>query len=191
VRRVCILPFENFTSVREAPRVLSDVLQHELIASGRFEVVEAAELRAALVAEGVRGLGALEPAKLAALGQRLGTPLFLRGSVYRYVDPGARNGAATPDVEVEVALVDAAAGRIVWTAENARKGRDYKGLFQLGALRSVVALSDQVFGEIVSAEGKASPKDVPAQLARRKKPATEPSETTARARGNENERLTK
>ena len=74
------------------------------------------------------------------------------------MDPGAKNGASTPDVDVEVALVDAAAGRVVWTAENARKGRDYKGLFQLGALRSVVALSDQVFGEMVSAEGKASPK---------------------------------
>ena len=182
VRRVCLLPFENFTQTREAPRILADILQHELVASGRFEVVEAADLRAALVAEKVRGLAALEPSKLAGLGERLGTTLFLRGSVYRYVDTGARSGAAMPEVDVELALVDAAAGSIVWTGGNARNGRDYKGLFQLGALRSIVALSDQVLGEMVSAEGKAKPREVPAQIARlRKRPVPRPSETTVRA----------
>lgn len=183
LRRVCLLPFENFTPSREAPRVLADLLQHELTASGRFEVVEAAELRAALAAEKVRGLGGLDPAQLAALGKRLGTSLFLRGSVYRYLDTGAKGGAVMPEVEVQLALVDAAAGRIVWTGANARSGRDYKGLFQLGALRSVVALSDQVFGELVTAEGKAKPKEVPAQFARLKKRVTQPDagETTVRA----------
>jgi hypothetical protein len=183
VRRVCLLPFENFTQTREAPRVLADVLQHELVASGRFEVVEASELRAALVAEKVRGLGGLEPAHLAALGKRLGTTLFLRGSVYRYTDPGPRNASSTPELDVEMALVDAGTGRIVWTGGNARRGRDYKGLFQLGALRSVVALSDQIFGEIVSAEGKATPKEFPSQLAkmRRRVPQPDPGETSVRA----------
>lgn len=180
VRRICLLPFENFTPVREAPRVLSDVLQHELVASGRFEVVEAAELRAALVAEKIRGLSGLENGRLAALGKRIGTSLFVRGTVYRYGDPAAKNGASTPEIDLELVLLDADAGRIVWMGENARKGRDYKGLFQLGALRSVVALVDQVLGEVVTAEGKATPKDVPAQIARRRK-ALEPSETTVRA----------
>ncbi len=180
VRRVCLLPFENFTPVREAPRVLSDVLQHELVASGRFEVVEAAELRAALVAEKIRGLAGLENGRLAALGKRIGTSLFVRGTVYRYGDPAAKNGASTPEIDVELALLDADAGRIVWMGENARKGRDYKGIFQLGALRSVVALADQVLGEVVTAEGKATPKDFPSQLARRRL-VPEPSETTVKA----------
>lgn len=182
VRRVCLLPFENFSPVREAPRVLADLLQHELAASGRFEVVEAADLRAALVAEKVRGLAGLEPSQVAALGKRIGTSLFVRGTVYRYVDVGARSGSATPEVEVHLSLVDSAEGRILWTGSDARNGRDYKGLFQLGALRSVVALSDQVFGELVSAEGKAKPKEFPAQLARlKKRPQPEPRETSVRA----------
>jgi hypothetical protein len=133
-------------------------------------------LRAALVAEKVRGLGGLEPAQLAAIGKRLGTSLFLRGTVYRYVDAGAKGGASMPFVDVQVDLVDAAQGRIVWAGSNARNGRDYKGLFQLGALRSVVALSDQVFGELVTAEGKASPKEFPSQLARNRRRIPKPDE---------------
>jgi hypothetical protein len=182
VRRVCILPLANFTDVRIAPRVLTDLLQHELEASGRFEVVEPADLRAALVAEKVRGISSLDPAALAAIGRRVGTSLFLGGTVYRYWDPGVRATSATPEVDLEIVLVDATAGRIVWTGGNARKGRDYKGLFQLGALRSVVALSDQVLGELVTAEAKATPRDVPAQLAKvKKRPPLEPIETSVRA----------
>jgi hypothetical protein len=43
----------------------------------------------------------------------------------------------------------------VWTSSIARKGTDYSGLFQLGAISNMTSLADQVAAEMVRAVERA------------------------------------
>ena len=145
---ICVLPFDNTSTSPNAPRLLADVLALRLAAAG-FNVVDPAALRAAALDAGVslRGAGAEE---LAALAKILRTPLFLRGTVYAYVDPASRSGAPSPVIDVEATLVDANAGKVLWAAQNNRKGTDYIGFLMLGAVSNSVSLTDRVATEMIA-----------------------------------------
>lgn len=162
VRRVCVLPFENFTDSRQAPRLVVELLSRWLTETGRFEVVEAGDLRAGMVAEKIRSFRDGDPAALEKLGKILGTDLFLRGTIYTFRETSARGAGATPELDLELDLVDVRAGRVLWTSSHARKGEDYRALFERGAISGVVSLSDRVLQEIVHAEEKAAPRGAPA-----------------------------
>ena len=152
VRRLCILPFENFTAVNDAPKALGQLLWRRLAESGRFEVVEPADLRAAMVSEGVRTFRDMDPVQLRRLGNRLGTSLFLRGTLYVYREASSHGATVSPQLALEWSLVDVASSRILWTSHHSRKGDDYRFLLQRGALSNAVTLSDQVVSEMVAAE---------------------------------------
>lgn len=162
--RIAILPLESASPVREAPRVAGSLLARRLAATGRFDVVEDADVRAALVAAKVRGIRGADPEALRALGEKLGTSLFLTGAIWTWRDgtPRAANGWAEADFGLT--LVDVAAGRVLWTSRLARKGEDYRGLFERGAVKSVVALADRMFGEMVASEKSTTPKTSPTHM---------------------------
>ena len=151
--RIAVLPLKNLTEARAAGSVLGEILPLRL--SDRFDVVESAEVRKALVDARIRTLRGLEPAALRALGKRLKTSLFLEGTVYRYRDapPGSLDG--NPELEVQLTLTDVDQGKVVWTAAQRRTGADYRRLLQLGAISNVVTLADQLFSEMLRSEEKA------------------------------------
>jgi hypothetical protein len=155
--RVCLVPFVNASESRAAPRIVADLLARRLAESGRFTLVEPADFRAALLAEKVPALRDLDPERLRAVGARLGTTHFLRGSIWRWREASPRSDAVLPEVDLQLELVDVASGRVVWTAHHARRGEDYQGLFLRGAVGTVVALADRVVGEMVRAEERAKP----------------------------------
>jgi hypothetical protein len=154
---VCLLPLENRTPARLAGRVVSELLGQRLAASGFFSVVEPADLRAALVVSGVHGLRTSDAAELQKLAGAVGSNLVLRGTIYAFKDTSPRNTSLTPELELDLALVDTAAGRVVWTSRIARKGTDYEGLFQRGIITNVVTLTDQAAAEMVRAAERATP----------------------------------
>jgi TolB-like protein len=160
VYRVCLLPVDNPTSVREASRDVSDVLGHRLAQSGAFDVVEPADLRAAMVAEKVRGFADMNPAALQRLGVRLGTMLFLRSSLSAFRPGSVHGGSQKPEIGLELQLVDVQTSRILWTAQHARRGDDYQFLFQRGAITDVVALADRTVSEMVDAFLNTRPTEV-------------------------------
>lgn len=148
---ICILPFENRSRERVAPRVVGEILAQRMAASDELRPVEAADFRAAMVAAKLRGLGRGDPEELRKLSGALGTSLFLTGTIDRYGDASPRNASITPEIDLHLTLTDASRGRVVWTASLARKGTDYMGLLELGSISSVVTLADQVAAEVVSA----------------------------------------
>jgi len=135
---IAILPFENDTRVSDAPRVLADSFALRLAAAG-FQVVDPAVLRAAALQAGVSFQD------LPALAKIIGTPLFLRGTIYSFVESGN-----TPSIDIEATLVDAEAGKVLWAAQNNRKGTDYIGFLMLGAVSNGISLTDRVAAEMAA-----------------------------------------
>ena len=154
---VCLLPLENRSSARVAPRVVGELLAQRLAASKGLRVVEAADFRDAMLTTGVYGVRTGDPEELKKLGARVGTTLFLKGTIYAYKDVLPGSGAQTPEMELQLALVDVASGKVLWTSSLARKGTDYSGLLQLGAISNAVTLSDQVVAEMIRAGEAARP----------------------------------
>jgi len=153
--RLCILPFTNVSGERAASRVVTDLLARRLEESGRFALVEPADLRAALLAERVPAIRNLDPPRLRAVGARLDTTYFLRGTVWRWREASSRTDSVSPEVELQLELVDVASQRVLWTAHHRRRGDDYEGLFLRGAVSDVVTLADRMLSEMLRAEGRA------------------------------------
>jgi TolB-like protein len=154
--RVVILPFRNLSRDLLATRLVASVVAYRLRASDEFHVVDAAELRDAVLATGARSITFPDPGDLKKLAGRLGTQLFLTGTIYTSRD-AASSGEGTPGFELDVNLVDAAKGEVVWSAHHARKGTDYQGLLELGGIVSLPALTDQVVAEMIRAVENAHP----------------------------------
>ena len=145
--RVCVLPFDN-NGAPEGARVVADVLALRLAAAHGFEVVEPAALRAAALKTRIasfRNIGTEELAKLAPV---LGTSLFLRGTIFTYTDASA-NSRSSPQLEMELTLIDVESARVLWSAQHVRKGTDYTGFLMLGAVSNAVSLTDRVVAEMI------------------------------------------
>jgi len=139
-RPICVLPFDNHSRATDAPRVLADILALRLAAAG-FRVVDPVVLRDAALKARV-SLHAVSSPDLALLAKSVGTPLFLRGTIYAYNE--------SPSIDVEATLVDAAAGKVLWASQQSRKGSDYIGFLMLGAVSNSVSLSDRVAAEMIA-----------------------------------------
>jgi hypothetical protein len=150
-RRVCILPFQNHAEDRGASRALDALLHRRLGERALFTVVEPAELRQAVVDQGIQSVAELDPDGLRRLGKQLGTSLFVQGTVYAYGTGTSRDGVSYPEVELYLSLVDVEAGRVLWSALHARTGREYERMLQRGAITNRVSLADQVLAEMVEA----------------------------------------
>jgi hypothetical protein len=146
-RRIAVLPPEGFAPDPRAGAIVSHLLAIRLRDAG-LDVVEAADLRAAMREEGVRSFRGLDAGQLREVGDRVGATLFLNGSVYTWRDSSA-HGGGWPEVSLELSLVDVARERVLWTGQHARRGGDYAFLLQRGAVTSAVALADRVVAELL------------------------------------------
>ncbi len=177
-RRVAVLPFRNVTRERDAGRIATQLAAGWLGRADGFAAVEAADLREALIAENVRDAYVIEPERLRAVGRRVGTDLFLRGTVYAWKpEPPAGSDVAPPEVELHFRLVDVEASRVLWASHLHRRGDEYRRLLGLGVVSNVVALADRALGEMSAAKGvrrPARPSGAPAPTA-----GAPPSEETA------------
>lgn len=180
VFRICMLPLDNASPDRGASKVVGDLLWRQLAASPSFDVVEPAEFRAAMVTERVRSFRDMDPETLGRLGARLGTTLFLRGTVYAYREASPQGSRVLPELSLELSLVDIATARVLWTSQHSRRGEDYAGLFQRGVLANAVALADRALGEMVAGFDAAEPSRALPPPGRRR-PVLTPIETKGTA----------
>jgi TolB-like protein len=154
-QRVIVLPFESGSADPGAGRLTSSLAAFRLRASGKFDVVEPAELRAAILDAGVRSATNPDPGELTKLAGKLGTGLFLTGTVFVYQDSIA---GVQAEFEIDLQLVDVRLDRIVWSSHHQRRGKDYEGLLELGTIANAATLADQVLAEMVTALEHAKPK---------------------------------
>jgi TolB-like protein len=143
-RRLAILPLENVADEdASVARIVDALLRNRLAVHSGLAIVEPAELRAAIVAEGVTTLWGASPEKLKKVGDRVGTTLFLRGAVLR--------GLLDPEqtVELHLYIVDVEARRVLWSALQDRSKAEFEKLLGLGNVDASVTVADRVVLELV------------------------------------------
>lgn len=119
IKKVAILPFNNFAGDRYAGEKVRANLTIEMMSRGVFEIAEQGEvskvlelvLRAAGVTEG--GVGNVDKETLKLIGERLGVQAVVLGTVYEYQGQGASSV-----VSIAARMIDTNSGIVLWTAKS-------------------------------------------------------------------------
>jgi hypothetical protein len=146
-----VLPLENLSGIRAATRAAETILQEELARRPGVTVLGPATLRHAVVQEGLRAPAALGLDQFRILARSAGTPFVLRGTLFLWGRPPYEGDAASLEVEIYLALVDADSGRTLWSGLHRRSGRDYEEWLHFGAARDVATLARRTIAELLDA----------------------------------------
>ena len=147
--RVSVTIFDNASERRGAGRILADVFSTALFHHGRFDVIDPGEVNEALIALGRTSYGGMDIATLRDFKKRTGIDAIIRGTVYRYNEGLKREATTSPDIALDVTMLDAESGRIVWFAVGERSGDDSQIALDFGIIRSMVPLIRRTISEML------------------------------------------
>lgn len=133
--RAALMPFENLAGREEQSHLFTRIFFAQLVASGALEMVEPAQVEAAMDSLGVRASGSMTMGEVRAMADTLHAPYLLLGSV---LESGTVQGASgpVPSVGATLRLVEAASGRVPWAGVHFRSGEDKETVFGWGRVRS-------------------------------------------------------
>jgi len=156
--RVAIVPFSALGSDAASGQKVTDVFFVELLRAHRFEVVEPGQFAAAMmrVRGGTPVTNPWSTAELAKLGEEAGVQGLFFGTVRDYeMERSGQEGF--PLVSIDARFVDAATGRIVWSASRTRRGGPgvplaglIFGLFGGGEVHTLGELASDVCREMIA-----------------------------------------
>ncbi len=136
IKKIAVLPFNNFTSERFASEKVRGVLTVDLLSRHTFEVVEQGQVTKILASvlgnAGFREgrVVELDAETLKLLGEKLGAQAVILGSVDEY--RSARGGAA---VSISMRLVDTGSGIVLWQSKSTVLGDNYwRRMFGIGVV---------------------------------------------------------
>ncbi|ADH85107.1 hypothetical protein [Desulfurivibrio alkaliphilus] len=120
VQRVAVLPLENLGGGAGQAERVREIVITQVLASGLFDVADKGRVDSVLREEAIAPGAAIEDATLRRLGQTLGTEAFILGSVEQGTE--SRGGAAYPEINLTLRLVDSESGLILWQASGRGSG---------------------------------------------------------------------
>jgi hypothetical protein len=121
ITSVAVLPFQNLTDQRSAPDKVQKVFYLELLALSVFEVAEPGQVAKTLRNGGITSTDALGTAELQRIGKELGVDGLFLGSVVDYAETHIGT-TQTPEVTIEVRLVETQTGATIWSTSHTRAG---------------------------------------------------------------------
>jgi TolB-like protein len=148
--RIGVFPLDNWSTNRDAGRIFLNLLVLRLTNKELSKVTEPADVREMMIAEGIRSFDELNLDQLKRLQMRLNTRLFVGGTIYRYSEGLGASGLTSPEVELNLIMIDAETGKILWSGNHFRKGQNYMTFFEFGLIRNSVSLADQVLEEMIA-----------------------------------------
>ena len=125
VKKVAVLPFENFSKDHFADKKMREILVTTLLASEIVDVTEMGEVVQVMDKQGLTSdteqpsFGAKDIAK--ALGQALGVQGIILGSVEEYSIIRSSAGSY-PEVSFSLRMIDTKTGTIIWSVIHSEKG---------------------------------------------------------------------
>lgn len=148
-RRIAVLPFENASERKGAGRILTDIFTTALFQHSGFEVIEPGEVAEALFTLKAAAFGAIDFESLVDFRQRTGVDAVILGTVYTYNEGFRRIQATAPEIELDVRMLDAGTGRILWFTIHGKSGDDYQTVLDFGKIRSMIPLAVRVVSEML------------------------------------------
>jgi TolB-like protein len=132
LKSVAVLPFQNLSNDRTAGDKVEKLFLSELLSTGAFNVVEPGLVSKTLKADRSESTETLGPADFKRLGEELKADAFFLGSVVDFAE--SRSGSTpTPDVTIQLRLVESQSGATVWSASRTRSGTSASArLFGIG-----------------------------------------------------------
>jgi TolB-like protein len=149
VKRVAVFPFETMVQDRSAAEKVQKIFLTELLSLEAFDVAEPGLVTKTLRAERIESMDALGPADLKRLGETLKVQGIFLGSVVDFAE--TRTGATpTPEVTINLRLVETQSGVTVWSASRTRSGTTASArLFGIGG-QSLTEAARQLIREELS-----------------------------------------
>jgi len=146
--RVALMPFENLAGREEQSQLFTKIFFAQLVASGAFEVVDPAQIEAAMDSLGIRASGAMTAGEVRAMADTLHAPYLLLGSVLESGTVQSSDGPV-PSVGATLRLVQAASGRVLWAGVHFRSGEDRETVFAWGRVRSTERLISELASDML------------------------------------------
>lgn len=130
ITKVAVLPFDNLSQERSAADKVQKIFYLELLSLDVFEVTEPGQVTKILRSQ--TGSDALGPADYQRIGKDLGVDAVFVGSVVDYAE-GHTGTTATPEVNIQLRLIETHSGSTVWSTGRSRSGASMSArLFGVG-----------------------------------------------------------
>jgi TolB-like protein len=153
--KIAVIPFNNLTPQNYAGDRVTRAFVTELIMTDRFQVVEPAEFRAAMDRAGVESSESdTYQERLKAAADAVQATGVVRGAVSEYEMRRAGQDEV-PVVGLDVELLDAATGNVVWRVAVNRKGRGHLPVFGAGARTFGRVTQEACAAAVAALRGKA------------------------------------
>lgn len=148
VKRVAVLPFNNISGRRDAGEMVANMFTVEVFKLGRFQVEEPGNIMQFMIQERINTIGEIDLESMKRIAERFGVDAVILGTVEEY-DDGRSSVPPQPVVSISARMVEPSTGKIIWSSQNRRTGKDYVIAFDYGRARSGAALTKIVVNEMV------------------------------------------
>lgn len=148
LHRVAVIPFQSQAVEPRAGEKVTDTFAIEMMARSPWQVVDLAQVAAALRAAQLEDPSRLSAADIQRLGAALGVEAIVCGSVDEYA-MGTTPEATFPVVAVSVRLVDVATGSVLWAGQCAGNGRSVAPIISVGTVDTLPEMAQVICRELV------------------------------------------
>lgn len=123
IKRMAILPFENYTSDEFADEKIRRIVITELL-SRHIDVIEPGEVTRLLKDLKIKSISSINITELKDIGKTLGADVVMIGSVESF-GIGKGGSVTYPEVTIHLRLIDTSSGNIIWSVRNTTGGADF------------------------------------------------------------------
>lgn len=123
IKRLAVLPFENFTNDEYADEKIRRIVITELL-NREIDVIEPGEVTRLLRELKIKSVGSIKIAEIQDMGKTLGADAVMMGSVESF---GTSRGISVtyPEVTVNLRLIEMSSGNIIWSTRHTSGGPDF------------------------------------------------------------------
>jgi len=145
---VAVLPPVNYSRNQKAQDLVVDDVVLEILRLGRFRAVDPGEVEKVVLAKRIRLTDRMPPETLSEIAGLLHARYILTGSINQFDYVTVRN-ETFPVISLNLRMIDAGKGKVVWAATCTRRGDDSETVFGLGKVKTLERMCGIVTREMI------------------------------------------